>query len=113
MRTHKADISIEFMGRCHPTFSFAKNIVDNLKEFNGEDCVVEVFNHTGQRYGVDFTLFSRKSIQHLNWQIILLAAYLKENCSVSEFRANAWSSADHYDAYLCDETGKYITANIE
>lgn len=98
--THKANVTIGFDSRVPSAFGYSEAIIKTLKDFWGQECQVEVFDFIGRRYDVEFTLFSRKSIQHLNWQVQLLVKYLKEHCDVTEFKANAWSSQEYYDAWL-------------
>ena len=112
---HKADVTIEFTGRCHPTFAFAGNVVNSLLDFSreceGGGLIVEVHNLNPSRSGVIFELCDRKTVQSLNRQIQLLVAYLQKECSVYEFRANVWSSNENFDASFDIEGGEWIVAS--
>lgn len=95
---HKAEIEIEFLGRTHSSFAFPDAVKEALRSHcMEEDRDFEVYNMKSYRYSVTFDLFNRKSVQALNYDIQVLASHLQDNCDITNFKANVWTSNDNID----------------
>jgi len=108
---HKAEVTIGFLTRRPQAFRTAGTLVEALLTFSGNEIIVEVYSHKPEAYHVEFELHSKKSVQHLNKQIQLLAAYLQENCNIETFKANVWSSNDNFDAWYDPEEDQWCVAS--